>query len=198
MHPDTFRIEECATDVYGTEKHGQGLRRTLKKYSFQKKHEKLIPGTYAKKGRGQPWLSGPYLCHHGIFNEGRVFVLPRYVKGTANVYESIRCLEYIEDWSVPSALSSVYHEARPYFLVKWGQDPDDLLLQTIIGHSQNFGFPSGPSGQNSILSFPIIQEQLPLVQCFVYPSHVIDGFGRDCVQENIWDSPEKTEWNMNR
>ena len=30
-----------------------------------------------------------HLCHHGICNEGHVFVLPQYVKGTENVYESI-------------------------------------------------------------------------------------------------------------
>jgi hypothetical protein len=29
-----------------------------------------------------------HLCHHGICNEGHVFVLPGRVKGTANVYES--------------------------------------------------------------------------------------------------------------
>jgi hypothetical protein len=56
----------------------------------------------------------------------------------------------VEDWSVASALPSVCHEASPNFLVKWGQDPHGLLLQTIIGRSQNFGGPSGPSGQNSI------------------------------------------------
>jgi hypothetical protein len=65
---------------------------------------------------------------------------------------------YIEDWSVASSLSSVSHEARPYFLVKWGQwipghDPHVLLLQTIIGRRQNFDCPIGPSGQNSI--FPL-------------------------------------------
>jgi hypothetical protein len=74
-------------------------------------------------------------------------------QSTTNVYESIRCLEYIEDWSVASALPSVSHEASPYFLVKWGQDPNGLLLQTIIGRSQIFGGPSVPSGQNCI--FPM-------------------------------------------
>jgi hypothetical protein len=33
-----------------------------------------------------------HLCHHGICNERHVFVWPRCVEGTANVYESIRCL----------------------------------------------------------------------------------------------------------
>jgi hypothetical protein len=55
--------------------------------------------------------------------------------------------------SVVSTLSSVSHEASPYFLVNWDQDPHGLLMQTIIGRSQNFGGPSGPSGQNSI--FPM-------------------------------------------
>ena len=82
-----------------------------------------------------------------------VFVLPRCVKGTENVYESIRCREDIEDWSLAGALTSVSHEASPYFLVKWGEDPHGLLLQTIIGHRQNFGCSSGPPGQNSI--FPM-------------------------------------------
>ena len=59
----------------------------------------------------------------------------------------------VEDWSVASALPSVSHEARPYFFVKWGQDPHDLLLQTIIGRRQIFGGPSVPSGQNCI--FPM-------------------------------------------
>ena len=94
-----------------------------------------------------------HLCHHGICNEGHVFVLPRCVKGTTNVYESIRCREYIEDWSVASALPSVSHEASPYFFVKWDQDPHGLLLQTIIGRRQIFGCPSLPSGQNCI--FPM-------------------------------------------
>jgi hypothetical protein len=74
-----------------------------------------------------------HLCHHGICNERHVFVLPRCVKGTTNVYEFIRYRWYIEDWSVTSTLSSVSHEGIPYFLVKWGQDPHGLLLQTIIG-----------------------------------------------------------------
>ena len=98
-----------------------------------------------------------HLCHHGICNEGHVFVLPRCVKGTTNVYESIRCREYIEDWSVASALTSVSHEASPYFLVQRGQDPHGLLLQTIIGRRQNFGGPSGPSGQNSIFPMRAIE-----------------------------------------
>ena len=66
-----------------------------------------------------------------------------------------RCREYIEDWSVASALSSVSHEANPYFLVKWGQDPHGLLLQTIIGRRQNFDCPNGPSGQNSIVPLSV-------------------------------------------
>ena len=70
-----------------------------------------------------------------------------------NFYESNRNREYIEDWSVASTLPSVSHETSPYFLVKWGHDPYDLLFQTIIGHSQNFDCPNGPSGQNSI--FPL-------------------------------------------
>ncbi len=56
----------------------------------------------------------------------------------------------VQDWSVDSALPSVSHEAIPYFLVKWGHDPHDLLLQTIIGRRQNFDGPIGPSEQNSI------------------------------------------------
>ncbi len=95
-----------------------------------------------------------HLCHHGICNEGHVFVLPRCVKGTANVHESIGCRVYIEDWSVASALPSVSLEASPYFLVTWGHDPHGLLLQTIIGRRQNCGCPSGPSGQNSIFPLP--------------------------------------------
>jgi hypothetical protein len=74
-----------------------------------------------------------HLCHHGICNERHIFVLPRCVKGTENVYEFIRYRWYIEDWSVASTLSSVSHKGIPYFLVKWGQDPHGLLLQTIIG-----------------------------------------------------------------
>jgi hypothetical protein len=48
---------------------------------------------------------------------------------------------------------TISHEASPYFLVKWGQDPHDLLLQTNIGRRMNFDCPSVPSGQNSI--FPM-------------------------------------------
>ncbi len=69
-----------------------------------------------------------HLCYHGICNKRHVFVLPRYVKDTVNFYESIRCHWYIEDWSVTCTLSSVSHETIPYFLVKWGQDPYDLLM----------------------------------------------------------------------
>ncbi len=82
------------------------------------------------------------------------FVLPRCVKGTVNVYESIGYHVYIEDWSVASSLSSISHEGSPYVLVKWGHDPydpHDLLLQMIIGHTHNFGCPNGPSGQNRVL-----------------------------------------------
>ena len=61
--------------------------------------------------------------------------------------------EEVEDWSVASALLSVSHEGIPYFLVKWGQDPHVLLLQTIIGRRQIFGGPRVPSGQNCI--FPM-------------------------------------------
>jgi hypothetical protein len=31
-----------------------------------------------------------HLCHHGICNERHDFVLPRCVKDTVNVYESVR------------------------------------------------------------------------------------------------------------
>ena len=48
---------------------------------------------------------------------------------------------------------TIFHEASPYFLVKWGQNPHDLLLQTNIGRRMNFDCPSVPSGQNSI--FPM-------------------------------------------
>ena len=99
-------------------------------------------------------------CHHGICNEGHVFVLPRCVKDTTNVYESIRCPEYIEEWSVASDLSSVSHEASPYFFVKWGQDPHVLLLQTIIGRRQIFGGPSVPSGQNCIFPMHVGAEKI--------------------------------------
>jgi hypothetical protein len=99
-----------------------------------------------------------HLCHHGIYNEGHVFVLTPCVKGTVNVYESIRCHEYIEDWSVASALPSASHEARPYFLVKWGQDPHGLMLKSIIGHRKKFGCPRVPSGQ--IVSFPCVLENV--------------------------------------
>jgi hypothetical protein len=36
-------------------------------------------------------------------------------------------------WDAQLLVPSVSHEASPYFLVKWGQDPHGLLLQTIIG-----------------------------------------------------------------
>ena len=109
------------------------------------------------------------LNHHGICNEGHVFALPGYVKGTVNVYESIRCHEYIEDWSGASALSSVSHERGPYFLVKWGHDPYDLLLQTIIGLRQNFDCPNGPSGQNSI--FPAVVMSVSISITSIFHSH---------------------------